>query len=255
MSITPKRWSEFQHYKDRSPVWIKLHRKLLDDFAFNRLPLASRALAPMLWLLASEYDDGKITATNEEIAFRLRTTEQDLVDALKPLIESGFFLSDSDPLAARKQSAIPEKETETQVETEEEKKDSSLRSDWPPDFREQFWIAYPRKSGKAGAIRELERVRKRSDVPWARVLSAVQAYAATADPQFTKHPKTWLHNGCWDDEPDVRKPNGRENPRNVLAAADRLVEKFRQFDAPAPAIECDVRDGASPPPVRAISGG
>ena len=27
-----KNWGEFQHYKKRNPPWIKLHKKLLDDF-------------------------------------------------------------------------------------------------------------------------------------------------------------------------------------------------------------------------------
>jgi transposase InsO family protein len=30
-----------QHYKERSPRWIKLHRKTLDDYEFQCLPLAS----------------------------------------------------------------------------------------------------------------------------------------------------------------------------------------------------------------------
>ena len=91
MTITPKNWSTFQHYKNRSPAWIKLHRGLLDDFAFSRLPVASRALAPLLWLLASEFDKGAIPYTYEEIAFRLRITEEDLVEAINPLIEAAFF--------------------------------------------------------------------------------------------------------------------------------------------------------------------
>lgn len=121
MSITPKNWDEFQHYKDRKPPWIKLHKGLLDDYAFSRLPVASRAIAPLLWLLASEYDDGKITATNEELAFRFRMTESELLETVNPLIESGFFLSDSVMLAPRKQSArLGETEKEKQVEKEGE---------------------------------------------------------------------------------------------------------------------------------------
>jgi hypothetical protein len=104
MSITPKDWGRFQHYKNRAPSWIKFHRSLLDNYDYARLPVASRALAPMLWLLASEYDDGKITATVEEIAFRLRTSVAELTEALTPLIQSGFFNS-SDEIAERKQPA------------------------------------------------------------------------------------------------------------------------------------------------------
>lgn len=115
MSLTPKNWASFQHYKDRAPAWIKLHKGLLSDFAFSRLPVASRALAPMLWLLASEYESGIITASNDEIAFRLHMTVGDVEEALTPLIYAGFFFS-SDTLAERKQTSTPEKKEEEEVE-------------------------------------------------------------------------------------------------------------------------------------------
>jgi hypothetical protein len=78
--LTPKNWDTFQHYKDRAPAWIKLHRGLLDDYTFACLPVASRALAPLLWLLASEYEKGKINASAKEIAFRLRVSERELLN-------------------------------------------------------------------------------------------------------------------------------------------------------------------------------
>jgi hypothetical protein len=94
--IQPKNWGEFQHYKDRSPTWIKLHKSILDNYDYQRLPLASKALAPMLWLLASEYDEGKIPLDYDLISFRLRTNVEDLKSALSPLIKSGFFLLNQD---------------------------------------------------------------------------------------------------------------------------------------------------------------
>lgn len=75
------------------------------------MPVASKALAPFLWLLASEYEDGKISASLDELAFRLRMTRGELADALSPLIEKGFF-SASEMLADGKQTACLEKERE-----------------------------------------------------------------------------------------------------------------------------------------------
>lgn len=89
--IQPKNWTDFQHYKNRSPSWIKLHKSILDNYEYQCLPIASKALAPMLWLLASEYDDGKIPADLNRIAFRIRISIADLEDALSHLISSGFF--------------------------------------------------------------------------------------------------------------------------------------------------------------------
>lgn len=89
--LIAKNWGDFQHYKDRSPAWIKLHKKLLDDYEFQSLPVASRALAPMLWLLASEESDGSIEYDINRMAFRLRSTSAEIEEAIKPLIERGFF--------------------------------------------------------------------------------------------------------------------------------------------------------------------
>jgi hypothetical protein len=127
MSIRVKNWKDFQHYKDRSPPWIKLHKGLLDNYEYQCLPVASRALAPMIWLLASESDDGSIDPDPKKIAFRLRMTEKEVIEALKPLIDAGFVIVDSDVLADCKQHAMPETETET--ETEERKKAAAPRFD------------------------------------------------------------------------------------------------------------------------------
>lgn len=97
MILTPKNWGEFQHYKDRSPSWIKLHKALLDDFEFASLPVESRALAPMLWLLASENDSGAIDATLDKLGFRLHMTAKEVAEALHPLIEAGFFIEGGTP--------------------------------------------------------------------------------------------------------------------------------------------------------------
>lgn len=115
MKIVPKNWTGFQHYKNRRPPWIKLYRTLLDDVEFHCLPDASKALAIMLWLLASESETGEITADHKALAFRLRTTPAKIKDALNPLISEGFFF-DSEMLAGCLHDAIPERERETYKE-------------------------------------------------------------------------------------------------------------------------------------------
>jgi len=123
MNIRAKNWSEFQHYKDRSPVWIKLHKRLLDDRAFHALPDASRALAPMLWLLCSESDQGEIRDAIAEISFRLRMTEKKAEEALKPLIEAGFFVSDDLEQVASTSLADCEQVASLEKRREEERRE------------------------------------------------------------------------------------------------------------------------------------
>lgn len=146
MILTPKNWKSFQHYKDRSPAWIKLHKGLLDDFDFACLPVASRALAPCLWLLASEYEDGQINMSLDALAFRLRMTRGDLADALNPLIEGGFFDA-SEPLAGSKPDACLEKE-----DIEKRKRKEDIRSASPPTNEnfENFKRTYPKRAGNYG---------------------------------------------------------------------------------------------------------
>jgi hypothetical protein len=91
-----KNWTKFQHYKNRSPQWIKLYRDTLADYAFSRLHDASKMHLVGIWLLASEAH-GRVPADPEWIARRIGATEP--VD-LQALVDAGFLAP-----AGRKQSA------------------------------------------------------------------------------------------------------------------------------------------------------
>lgn len=121
MILRPKNWQSFQHYKDRRPPWIKLYRNLLDDKDYLRLPTASRALAPCLWLLASESETGEFDGSVDNIAFRLRLTDKEVEQGLKHLIDKGFFEVASGVLASCLQDAIPETERETENRDREQR--------------------------------------------------------------------------------------------------------------------------------------
>ena len=86
-----KNWTEFQHYKDRDPPWIKLHRGLLDNRDFHRLtPLAGKLL-PLIWLLASER--GGLLLEIGELAFRLRISEEQCASVLTDLQDKSFIVA------------------------------------------------------------------------------------------------------------------------------------------------------------------
>ena len=149
LSLIPKNWKTFQHYRDRRPTWIKLHRGLLDDYEFSRLPVESRAMAPMLWLIASEDVDGILRFDSEALAFRLHVDSAVLLRTLKPLIDKGFFIDASGLLADCYQDASPETETETekntspsaQLKIRKAKPDISEKAE--PFFRE-VWESWPK---------------------------------------------------------------------------------------------------------------
>jgi hypothetical protein len=126
--IKPKNWGSFQHYRNRRPPWIKLHRTILDDFDYQGLQLASKALAPCLWLIASEEEDGHISVDLPKLAWRLRVSQSEIELAIKELISKGFFIVASGSIASCLHSAIPERETETETEGEGETEIASLLS-------------------------------------------------------------------------------------------------------------------------------
>ena len=169
--LRPRNWTELQHYKRRSPPWVKLHKRLLDDFEFQSLPLASKALAPMLWLLASEDGQGWIDAQAAKISFRLRITEDELEAAIRPLIQGGFFEEEdaSAALASELAAAIPESETEKEAETKPSSDFPSGKSDLNDDF-DLFWKEYPTDSVMS---------KKRAHEQW-RKLSPPEREAARA---------------------------------------------------------------------------
>jgi hypothetical protein len=118
-----KNWNTFQHYKERSPPWIKLHRTLLDDKEFHDLPGEDARFLVLVWLLASE-DKHQIGTlpTVPEIAFRLRMTEQEVRKSLKAINQ--WLVSDASPaLASGKQ------ETRLEAEAEAEKRQRRGRAE------------------------------------------------------------------------------------------------------------------------------
>ena len=80
------------------------------------------------------------------------------------------------------------------------------RATYPDDF-ETFWDAYPKHRDKKAALKAWKRATR--EVPNDTLVEAAKAYAAdkTRDPQYTKHPATWLNAGAWDDQPDQPAPH------------------------------------------------
>ena len=83
-----KNWREFQHYTKRNPPWIKLHRAIVDDYAFAALADKTKAHLFLIWLLASG-SDGRIPHDDKFVAARINATNR--VD-LQALIEAGFLI-------------------------------------------------------------------------------------------------------------------------------------------------------------------
>lgn len=164
-----KNWSKFQHFKDRKPPWVKLHRDLLDDMEWHLLePKASKVLIG-LWIIAAEYDGN--LPDNKTLAFRLRLSENEIKEAVSKL---GHWLIHDDISMISKGYQDDTIEPETEIEkgvnlkTLTTPKATRLSSDWelpddwaiwckknrkdlnPTQVAEQFkdyWLSVPKSKG------------------------------------------------------------------------------------------------------------
>lgn len=189
-----KNFERFQHYKDRSPPWIKLYNELLDDYDFGRLQDASKMHLVAIWLLASRYDN-RIPYDAEWIARRINATSR--VD-LETLAKSGFISPDqgcSEPLAERKQDAMPE--TEGEGETEREK-DTRTRATL--DGFDDWYALFPNKVGKGAAMKAWPAAKRKASQD--ELVAGLRRYIANKPTEREWcNPATWLNQQRWLDQP------------------------------------------------------
>ena len=79
-----------------------------------------------------------------------------------------------------------------------------------PDRFSQFWNVYPKKKSKGDAERAWQRALKKTEAE--KIIAAVRVFARQCedkDPQFIKHPATWLNSESYLD-PDLQ-------PRQVVS--------------------------------------
>jgi hypothetical protein len=100
ITFSVKNFTKFQHYRDRTPPWIKLYNELLDDYEFGRLQDASKLHLIMIWLLASRADN-VLPYDPEWVGKRINATE---VVNLRVLVDAGF-IETNQPLQSVEQSA------------------------------------------------------------------------------------------------------------------------------------------------------
>jgi len=198
-SFRVKNWSTFQHYHTRRQPWIKLHRGLLDDPEYAKLSPASAKMLTLLWLIASESEDGTLPPP-PSLAWRLHISECELAKVMLSLVHYIQPLTNgaSMMLAPCKQSARLDRgreETETETETETEYVDLGFAT---------FWECYPKKVGKKDAMRAWTKAKDRPAIAQITAAIAIQRQSdqwKKEAGQFIPNPATWINQGRWDDQP------------------------------------------------------
>jgi len=229
--IRIKNWEDFQHYKDRSPKWIKLYRDLLDNYEFTKLTDDGRGHLICIWLLASVMEN-KIPADAEWIRKRIGATKDIDLDAMKQLGFIELYDSDTEVLQNDTQmwcKTVP-REEKSRERKEKEKNDALFVS----GTFEKFWSAYPRKVGKKKSAESWKTAMKLVDNDAQKIISKVEQYQVYCENEgtehrFIKHPATWLHQECWNDDYVSESVNAttapkRKSPRVEFdAALNRIV--------------------------------
>lgn len=206
MKYRIKGWKKFQHFKDRRPPWIKLHRDILDDFAINQLSGDAFKFLVQLWLIASE--DPQVTGTLpacEEIAYRLRLNKTKCFDLLKQVdifLISEQHHDDITLISSQYQNYLSEIETE---------KEYSPIQEW----FEEAWDGYPNKVGRKEAERHykasVKNEKDRDDC-----LRARENYKTHLKIESWKKPQngsTWFNN--WRDWVDWKELVASNRPTGV----------------------------------------
>jgi ribosomal protein L12E/L44/L45/RPP1/RPP2 len=114
-----RHWDRFQHYKDRSPPWIKLYTDLLDNYEFARLQDASKAHLLAIWMLASR-NSNRLPLDPVWVGQRISALEPVDLDAL---LSAGFieaYDAASNLLASCQQSATQRRGEESREKKRKE---------------------------------------------------------------------------------------------------------------------------------------
>lgn len=178
-----KNWKKFQHYKDRDPLWIKLHLSLMKDL--NYLSLTDKAKITLIhcWMVGAEMwkpekevepllpSDGKLLKTLLKLDGNIRTNEIKLAGYLIPVPNDYNNLlvnPDSDLLADSKQDDTLELEVELELEKDIKPKADDTQDRLKDDLRkimEQVNTAFPKfnpyqyhqqRTTKDGHLRPME---------------------------------------------------------------------------------------------------
>lgn len=233
--------------------WLRLYDDTINDPKILKLPEAMRWHWVAMLCVASK-NEGALPPL-DDVAIQLRVTTGKATEIMAALVKAGLldktetgfaphnwngrqYKSDVSTERVKRfrnaQRNVPQTVSETVSETsesvsvsvsvyssvsekKEEKKECARRTDdWPKDYGDLFWQAFPRKTEKLSAMKKLATIRKSGIVTFADLMAGVKRYAeatSSTEQRYVKHPTTWLNAGCWADE--LQTGGGSEGTRNT----------------------------------------
>jgi hypothetical protein len=200
-----KGWEEHQPSlrPDRNVIWIKVYRRLLDDFGWSNLTDSNKATLLELWLLASE-TNGELPDV-EEIAYRLRKDKSFINKQLEQL--TTFVLQVGNKSATKRQTvgklSATKRTTLGSLDVKIDIDKSRDRDRYAQEF-DTFWKIYPKKAGRHKA----EECWNKTKPDLKTVLKALKWQMSSKDwfeesGKYIPHPTTYLNQKRYLDEPSA----------------------------------------------------
>lgn len=191
-----KNWEEFQHYKDRSPPWIKLHRTMLTSRTWVTASDSERVLAIACMLVAADTNNKipcdaeyikRVAYLNEEPNFAALVNR----DFIELVDENGKVLADASAPQAKRTKSNTEAEKRRE-ETETDKTPIPPKgAAADPKLHEQIIATYHEVLPDLPAVRDWpERRRRKLE---ARISERVKAGKAADKPEYWRQLFTQVH--------------------------------------------------------------
>lgn len=194
-------------------TWFRFYHEVLDDPKVQKLPLATFKNWVSFLCLASRFN-GQIPPVSD-IAFILRVTEADASVMQDELIHLELLDSKAGKVFPHnwKDRQFQSDSSTARVKRFRQRfrngggnaPDQSRAEQKPIALSgfERFWVSYPRKIGRAAALKVWHKLNPNSDLQ-EKILAKVDESRNSAqwrkdNGQFIPHPATWLNQGRWDD--------------------------------------------------------
>lgn len=233
--FTVKNWEKYQHYKPKNPedrpIWLKLYSSILDDYEFQLLPLEARALLPMLWLLAGQYDG--IIPDIKKIAFRLRISETEVTKGIKPLIDNGSIIC----LESFYKDSIPEYIEKKNIEDIEKIRiEKTLVAPEESFFETHIWPIYPRtrRGNMQKAKRAYERALTEKRATQEEIINGLDTYRRCDEVErgYAKGAEAWFNADGWANSYKSPRSNDKGQKASYMDSLIAAAKKAcQQIDA------------------------
>lgn len=121
-----------------------------------------------------------------------------------------------------------EQQLKHQEEQQEENDHINQKVDEPTDHDfNEFWNTVPRKVSKKAARKAWDKATKTTHPQ--TIINGMRRYRddPNRNPAYTKHPTTWLNQGCWEDDPLPPKPttHTKSKSQRYLELGERLAQE------------------------------